>query len=733
MSEEFTIQCQSCGTYYNDLQEVCPYCSEPQPDLIEEVPPEQADYQEQPVYEPELPLDEPTALEEYAEEEQFSEDEQPPIETPFVNDDIFSIAGERDEEEVLEDDFEDYVDEHQIISDQVVFEEEYYDDEHFEQAEGNTVQSVITWRRIVIGCLGMMLCAGLLFGGIGLVAVREGLEERALIAQSESQAHFQKGQEHFANNSMELAIAEFEQALKLDPNFSEARQALREAQRVAQNQPTPTSQTRSAAASELLRRAETQIDEQNWTDAAETLSQVRDLDPDYRAEDVSEMLHTANYQLGLQFTTANQLEEALVAFENALTERPGDSLALAEQEKAVLYLDGLTLEESDTAEAVEIFRQLYQQDGSYLDIKQRLWRAYERYGDELVGAEEWCRAEAQYIEAQTLQTSTPLQSKITNSNARCQEASTSTRNVPQPTPRPTVAAVDIGATNVPQPTATITTTNLPGPAATGGGSIIFSAFNPNEAWWEIVSVPVRGGPPEVLVTEATMPAVSPNGQLLLYHTELVDTEGLHILDLTTGEDRRVTNVRGHILPRWSDNTQFIFTAQEAATGRWLVHQGFADAKSDPIIIRDGRTPDWSSTGSTIAYQGTDPAGNNPGIYLVPFGGGESTRLTSHESDRSPTFSPDGSQLAYMSTRNGNWDIYTVSTAGSAPRQITTATGNDGLPAWSPDGSQIGYVSDADGSWAIYVVNAAGGTPTKVTEWDGANRADWLMAQIWWVR
>jgi Tol biopolymer transport system component len=87
----------------------------------------------------------------------------------------------------------------------------------------------------------------------------------------------------------------------------------------------------------------------------------------------------------------------------------------------------------------------------------------------------------------------------------------------------------------------------------------------------------------------------------------------------------------------------------------------------------------------------------------------------------------------MSTQGGNWDIYTINTAGSVPRQITTSPGQDGLPAWSPDGSQIAYVSDGGGSWAIYVVNAAGGTPVKITPWDGTNLPDWLLAQIWWAR
>jgi dipeptidyl aminopeptidase/acylaminoacyl peptidase len=231
-----------------------------------------------------------------------------------------------------------------------------------------------------------------------------------------------------------------------------------------------------------------------------------------------------------------------------------------------------------------------------------------------------------------------------------------------------------------------------------------------------------------------MPALSPNGQLLLYHSELIEAEGFHILDSATGEDNRITMFRRHILPRWGgDNLQFLFVAEEPRTQRWQIHLGFADGKSEPIIVRDGRTPDWSPDNSLIAYQGSDPDGNNPGLYLVPFEGGEPARLTNHESDRAPDFSPDGSQLAYMSTRNGNWDIYTISTAGSAPRQITKTPGNDGLPTWSPDGSRIAYVSDMDGNWAIYVVEARGGTPYRVTDWDGRNRPDWLLAQIWWGR
>jgi hypothetical protein len=382
--------------------------------------------------------------------------------------------------------------------------------------------------------------------------------------------------------------------------------------------------------------------------------------------------------------------------------------------------------------------QLYAENNRYLDAQQQLVGAYVQLGDEYTADEQWCEAEAQYAEAILLQPDDRLITKSKQSSTRCQELAAAEK---------TSAAPPVQATQPARATATAgsnSTSPGTGPALestdpstvtvrTGQGKILFSKFNPFEAYWEIVSVPAGGGIPDVVVTNGTMPALSPDGKLLVYHSELIESEGFHTYDLTSGQDQRITLFKRHILPRWGgDNQQFLFVAEEPGTGRWQVHQGFADGKSDPIIIRDGRTADLSADNSMIAYQGTDPEGNEPGIYLVPFGGGEATRLTNHESDRSPAFSPDGSRLAYMSTRNGNWDIYITSTEGSAPRQITSATGQDGLPVWSPDGTQIAYVSDADGSWAIYTVAANGGTPFKVTEWDG-NRPDWLLAQIWWAR
>ncbi|MBN1992466.1 MAG: PD40 domain-containing protein [Anaerolineae bacterium] len=730
MTEDLTIQCENCGTIYPATDEVCPYCGQPQPlpeppyaeDLLpdqefaDQFYPGQGDEPDQAYFPPVtgMPVtDEDT-------------DEYPapyPFDEPLAEDDIFAVAGE----EAWPDEYDEYG-------------EEFYDEDDEELDDLEAGPRRRTWPRIFLGCVGIVACIIVFYGGIGLLAIRQGLQERTVVVQTEAEEHYQRGQEHLANQVIELAIAEFELALSLNPNLHIAREALHEAQRISQNLPTPTSEARLAAATALLNEAEALIIQEKWFEAVEKLSQVRDLDPDHQVERVSELLYQANYQLGLQLISPDRIDEALLSFERALVERPDDQAANQQMAKATLYRDGQTYAAQGNLEkAVDAFRRLYLQDGNYLDVKQRLLKLHVQWGDELAAQEEWCLAEAQYIEAVLLQPNDALKARSDQIHGRCQDTSAARSAGASPAVKATSPATDSAATPGADTTSAATTpaitatTSATPVVSSGQGQILFSVFNPNETRWEILSTPVNGGAPKTLVVNGTMPALSPNGKLLVYHSKLIEAEGFHVYDLTSGEDRRITLYKQHVLPRWGgDNNQFLFAAQEPATQRWLIHLGFADGKSAPLILGDGRTPDWSPDNRLIAYQGADPDGNNPGLYVVPANGGEPTRVTNHESDRAPDFSPDGAQLAYMSTKDGNWNIYTVSPAGSAPRQITMSPGNNGLPAWSPDGTQIAYVSDAAGSWGIYVVNAAGGAPVKVADWDG-NRPDWLMAQLDWAR
>ena len=80
----------------------------------------------------------------------------------------------------------------------------------------------------------------------------------------------------------------------------------------------------------------------------------------------------------------------------------------------------------------------------------------------------------------------------------------------------------------------------------------------------------------------------------------------------------------------------------------------------------------------------------------------------------PTWSPDGSKIAFVSDRDGNAAIYVMNADGSDQTNLTDTPALDIDPAWSPDGSRIAFVSYRDGNYEVYVMNADGSDQTNLT-------------------
>jgi tricorn protease len=130
------------------------------------------------------------------------------------------------------------------------------------------------------------------------------------------------------------------------------------------------------------------------------------------------------------------------------------------------------------------------------------------------------------------------------------------------------------------------------------------------------------------------------------------------------------------------------------------------------------TPDGKSV--VFCYRGD--------IWIAPRDGkGPAQRLTIHEEqDTLCRVSPDGQQIAFTSSRNGNYDVYVMPVTGGEPRQVTFHTGVDIVCDWSPDGKRILVASNrdlGDSELDLYELNLAGGTPRRLT-FDGAREGSW---------
>jgi Tol biopolymer transport system component len=134
-------------------------------------------------------------------------------------------------------------------------------------------------------------------------------------------------------------------------------------------------------------------------------------------------------------------------------------------------------------------------------------------------------------------------------------------------------------------------------------------------------------------------------------------------------------------------------------------------------------PTWSPNGKKVAFRTNRHEPNpltcshcNDEIYVMNADGTDQTRLTNDPGfDFAPSWSPDGTKMAFGSDRDGDFEVYVMNSDGSSLAKITDNEYSDSSPDWSPDGKTLAFASDRDGDSEIYVMNVDGSGQKPVTE------------------
>ncbi|WP_257462097.1 LpqB family beta-propeller domain-containing protein [Archangium lipolyticum] len=206
-------------------------------------------------------------------------------------------------------------------------------------------------------------------------------------------------------------------------------------------------------------------------------------------------------------------------------------------------------------------------------------------------------------------------------------------------------------------------------------------------------------------------------------------EQLRLVPLGGGEPVMLTEPRGRARnPSW------------APDGRWFVAESDAEGFSDVVrqepragaevkrlaTAREGNfEPSVSPDGTQVAFVSSREG--DPEIYVMKADGTDVRRLTAfYKEDMAPKWSPDGKWISFLSDREGRTRVFVVKPDGTGLRAVSgsAVTGEEREPVWSPDGQKLAFVArektEKEGKARIWVVGVAGGEPVALTDGKSVN-------------
>jgi predicted Ser/Thr protein kinase/tetratricopeptide (TPR) repeat protein len=516
---------------------------------------------------------------------------------------------------------------------------------------------------------------------------------------------------------------------------------------------------------EFYRRGQQAMEAQAWHEAVDLFNQVLNHDPGHRAaaEGVNrasrEIRLAALYQAAERMVQMGQWDEAIVRLEEMSEIAPGyrdvvTLLAQARTEQQALAAEESEL--SDYPTQIEIPGASHTPvppHGSHKDGEAPEPAPSSRRGEGSGRA--WLGLLIAVLLMAVVAGGYGLLRKPGSSPGGLMDTQSVTPSLvpgqaPSPTDRPSATLVATPATEAIQ--ATATTTSVAGPAATStasatplilptstptpmlaltgapspttvarlSGQIAFPRFDPTRGTYDVYTCLVDGTGCRRLVAEASQPDFSPDGRQIIVHSWKPDAKGLvlHVLS-----EQRIWRITDQIeAARASVDFQaktYVYHSRQEADRQPRLYRTYG-TETRPIVREGspvlGAAPSWLPDGR-ILYSGC--LRDSCGIIVMWADGTHPRQIVAGSTETNPEASPDGRQVAFMSQRDGNWEVYTTGLDGSGLQRLTHDPANDGLPAWSPDGQYLAFVSNRSGRWAVWAMRADGGEQRRLFDVGGA--------------
>lgn len=217
------------------------------------------------------------------------------------------------------------------------------------------------------------------------------------------------------------------------------------------------------------------------------------------------------------------------------------------------------------------------------------------------------------------------------------------------------------------------------------------------------------------------PLVSPDGRSIAFISAEDRQFDLWVEAIDGSQRRKLTYDKAiDTMPAWSpDSSRIVFVSDRGGSSDvWSIGVDGSGLQQITSNSTEEASPAYSPDGSKLIYVSNQDRGNFD-LWLQDMQANKVVQLTRKEADRSrysdggPSWSPDGTRIAY-SRWDGHWEIWTMAADGTQAKQLTASSEHSGDPRYSPDGRRIYYTSSRTGWWQVWSMAADGSDQRQVT-------------------